>query len=136
MRDRSNGGNAMNYYYYDPAGKVVMTAVAPSAPETPPVDGWALGEGHATVGQAMIGGVPQDRPTVMHGWAATGAAPVTLGMGALPAGTTVAAINEAGEFVTTDDPADPIILADPETYTVAINPPWPYLPETLEIELT
>lgn len=76
------------------------------------------------------------RPPIAHGWSSLAAAPMTLDMGGLPPGTSVTAANEAGQTATTSDPADPIVLADAETYIVQIDPPWPYLPQTLTIEVT
>ena len=65
---------------------------------------------------------------------ASGPAPLTLDMTALPAGALVRATNNAGTSVETSDPADPIRLTTPGVYAVRVEPPFPY--RTLAQEVT
>lgn len=70
-------------------------------------------------------------------WTADPTAPFTLNMenGNLPAGTTIVARNSADEAVTTNDPLDPIVLAEAGTYEIMIIPPLPQVSIIMKMEV-
>lgn len=80
------------------------------------------------------GWVPTPRPE-LPAWPGQMAAPATLDMAALPAGTTVIATNEAGETAVTSNPLDPVVLTGASgVYRIeAVAPfPWIILNQTVE----
>lgn len=125
---------------HDAVGKPVQTMTLLDTAEADqnagPLRGWV--EGRADLKSEMVdvvAGLIVPRP-VLSAWPAQMQAPATLDMTNLPAGAVVRAANEAGEAAVTDDPADPIALTGAgDTYSVNVDPPWPWIPLEQMIEV-
>ncbi|MGR3498767.1 MAG: hypothetical protein ACU0E9_07735 [Limimaricola soesokkakensis] len=106
-------------------GEDVIEVAAPPPMPSRSGDAWAPCFWDAQAGEV------QDRPAVPALAIEAGA----VDLSALPAGAAVTFRNEAGEELTLTDLAEPVTLADPGEYRVAVDPPFPWLPARQVIEV-
>ena len=86
------------------------------------------------IGKYAPDGVLTDRPAIVPP-GPTETAPFTYDMTALPEDTKIKVANETDDLVSTQDRADPITMEDAGRYTISLDPPFPYLPWTVTVEL-